>query len=144
MQHTGNRMQFAARLREICDDMGVPERGRQTELGRLFNVSPKAARKWLVGDGFPEIHMAISIARWADVSFDWLMTGVGIKKPGLTSTKHIVLNEAIDSMPIDDRQQVLDFILYKIERNDALFRGDRLTRYLTMIDAFKKDRESKR
>ncbi len=47
-------------------------------------------------------------------------------------------------MPDPDRQQVLDFIGYKIDRSSApLFTGERLARYMKMLDAFKKSRDSK-
>lgn len=47
---------FARRLREICEDKGLPtERGLQTRLAREFKVSPNAARKWLLAEGMPEL-----------------------------------------------------------------------------------------
>lgn len=74
---------FAARLNEICDDKGVPPKGRnrQAELGKLFHVSQKAARKWLEGEGFPTVPTGVEIATWGGVSYDWLMTGRGPKRP---------------------------------------------------------------
>lgn len=137
---TEQKISFAARLNELCDDMQLPAHGRQALLAKQFGVGPKAARKWLLGEGYPEMDLAIRIAQWANVSFNWLMTGMGPKREGHADTKVVVLDEALDSMPVDDRQQVFDFIEYKIHRNEAMFAGERLTRYLTMIDAFKKDR----
>jgi hypothetical protein len=140
-QPTDLKLSFASRLHEICADMALPEHGRQSALGKLFGVGPKAARKWLVGEGYPELELAIRIAQWGNVSFNWLMTGHGPKREGHADTKVVVLDEALDSMPEDDRQQVFDFIEYKIHRNENLFVGERLTRYMTMIDAFKRDRD---
>lgn len=142
MPLTAEKQQFARRLNELCDDMKLPIHGRQSELARIFGVGPKAARKWLVGEGYPEIELAVRIAKWGNVSFNWLMTGAGPKREGHADTKMLVLGEVLESMPADTGQQVFDFIEYKLQRSN-LFTGDRLARYLTMIDAFKRDREKK-
>jgi transcriptional regulator with XRE-family HTH domain len=144
IHQTDEKLSFAKRLNEVCDDKKMPVHGRQTELARLFSVGPKAARKWLIGEGFPEMELAIKIAKWAGVSFNWLMTGHGPKREGHADTKVVVLGEVLESMPGDDGQQVLDFIEYKIQRSESLFVGERLARYMTMIDAFKKDRINKK
>lgn len=68
---------FAERVNLICDRLGIPPAGknRQAELGNRFGVSQKAARKWLVGEGFPDTAISIKMAVDARVSYDWLMTG---------------------------------------------------------------------
>jgi len=75
---------FSRRLNEVCDDMEVPPKGkaRQTNLGKLFGVTQNATRKWLEAEGYCSIAMGKRIAAWGGVSFDWLMTGDGIKRPG--------------------------------------------------------------
>lgn len=77
---------FATRVNEICDEMGVPPKGkaRQTDVGKIFGVSQKGARKWLEGEGYCTIAMGKRIAAWAGVSFDWLMTGTLPKRPDET------------------------------------------------------------
>lgn len=59
---------------------GFPERmqklaaGRQVELARAAGVSQQAISKWL--RGMPRtLEMAIQIAKAAEVSLDWLLTG---------------------------------------------------------------------
>lgn len=76
------KIAFAHRLNELCDDNKVPPKGkaRQTTLAKFFRVSQKGARKWLEGEGFPSTEKAIEIARWGGVYFDWLMTGRFPKK----------------------------------------------------------------
>jgi len=68
---------FAVRLNGLCDDMGIPPKGqsRQVTMGRIFGVSQKGARKWLEAESFPALSKCIMITKWAEVSFDWLMTG---------------------------------------------------------------------
>ncbi|MBM2884070.1 hypothetical protein JFK97_06670 [Chromobacterium phragmitis] len=70
---------FAERVNTVCDRLGIPPAGknRQAELGKRFGVSQKAARKWLVGEGFPDTAITIKMAVDAKVSYDWLMTGRG-------------------------------------------------------------------
>jgi transcriptional regulator with XRE-family HTH domain len=136
---------FAHRISELCDDMGLPrERGRQTQLAKLFGVSPNAARKWLLGEGMPELTTAVEIADWGGVTINWLLQGLGPKRGLHVDTKALVLQESIESLPSEDGQGVLDFIRYKIERADGPVVGERLARYMSMIDAFKVDLQRKR
>ena len=139
--HTG----FSARLREVCEEMGMPAaRGLQTQLAAKFGVSPNAARKWVQGLGMPELDTAIEIAKWAGVNINWLLQGTGPKRGDKLETQALVLNEAVDSLPADDRQMVLDFMRYKIERADGFIAGERLARYLSMIDSIKADMAKKK
>jgi hypothetical protein len=137
--------EFAARLHELCDDMGLPrERGRQTALGKLFHVTPNAARKWLLGEGMPELSLAVDIANWAGVNINWLLQGAGPKRGEAVDDKAIALQATIERLPSSDGQQVLDFLRYRIDRNDDLFVGERMARYMSMLDAFKADLERRR
>lgn len=132
---------FSRRLAEICDDMGLPAHGRQTLLAQQLKVTQGATKKWLSGDGYPTMDKLIAICDWAGCNLNWLVQGVGPKRIDAVDTKSLVLGEALETLPSDERQQVLDFIGYKIERSSAqLFTGDRLARYMRMLDAFKQDR----
>jgi transcriptional regulator with XRE-family HTH domain len=135
---------FAARLNEVCDDMKLPLHGRQTLLAKKFGVTQGATKKWLTGEGYPTMDKLIAICEWSDVNINWLTMGRGPKREGAVDTKSLVLGEAIEAMQTEDRQQVLDFIGYKFERSTVpLFAGERMARYMKMLDAFKKDREAK-
>lgn len=87
---------FASRMNEICDDMGIPPKGqgRQTAIRDRFKVSQRAALKWLEGETYPSIDHARDIARWANVRFEWLMTGDGEKRAsgssGDSCIQHVV------------------------------------------------------
>lgn len=131
---------FTGRLNEVCTDMGLPEHGRQSQLARLLGVTQGATRKWLTGVGYPDMEKIVQICEWSGTNVNWLVMGVGPKRTGLIDTKTIVLGEAIEAMPADERQQVLDFLAYKFERSAEFFASDRLARYMKMIDAFKRDR----
>jgi hypothetical protein len=75
---------FSARLNELCDEpqFGIPAagKGRQVYLGKLFQVSQNAARKWLVGDGMPKPTTLERIARQFHVNTEWLRAGIGAKR----------------------------------------------------------------
>jgi hypothetical protein len=75
---------FSARLNELCDEpqFGIPAagKGRQVQLGKLFQVSQNAARKWLVGDGMPKPTTLERIARHFRVNTEWLRAGIGSKR----------------------------------------------------------------
>jgi hypothetical protein len=136
---TTNHSNFALRLAEVCGDLGiVPGHGQQAALGRMFGVTPKAARKWLVGDGYPEMETAIKICDKAGVNINWLLQGVGPKRGDKIETKALVLSEAIESLPMEERQQALNFLGYTLEHSSSVvFTKERLTRYMRMLDAFK-------
>lgn len=143
MQAPAKTNGFVARLREVCNDMQLPEHGRQTMLAKRFGVTQGATKKWLNGEGFPNMDKIVAICEWADVNVNWLVMGTGPKKTGGADIKTVVLGEALQALPDQDRQQVMDFIGYKIERADGLFVGERLARYMTMLDAFKADRDKR-
>lgn len=61
--------------------MGIPSRGRQMLISRLFKVSQPSAKRWLDGENFPDTEKLVEIAAWCKTSIDWLLTGRGIKHP---------------------------------------------------------------
>jgi transcriptional regulator with XRE-family HTH domain len=79
---------FATRLNEICDDQSLPQKfaGRQVELAKIITditdetISTKAVRKWLEGAGFPSTDKIILLAKWANISAEWLISGRGQKE----------------------------------------------------------------
>lgn len=65
---------FAARLNELLDEMGVPERGRRQWLSRRFNAafSPEAARKWLEAETMPDQpHFSMLCTAFKDTLIYW-------------------------------------------------------------------------
>lgn len=76
------KREFSARLNEICDDAGIPPKGknRQTILGKKFGVSQKGARKWLEGESLPTLEKCIELSARFQVHIEWLLTGRGPKQ----------------------------------------------------------------
>lgn len=84
MDEVTHKQEFAKRLNEVCDDMGIPPKGenRQSIIGGLFEVTQKGARKWLEGESIPSYERCIDICNWAKINYEWLMSGHGQKKQG--------------------------------------------------------------
>lgn len=128
---------FASRLHEICNERDLPrERGRQSALAKIFALTPNAVRKWLNGEGMPELETVIAIAKWADVNTEWLMSGRGPKHGLRVATKDLVMAEALHSLPAAARNQALGLVRYTIERNADLYTSEQLGRYIAAIDQF--------
>lgn len=68
------RREFSKRFREALNEAGHKET-QLNELGRLFNVSGQAVRKWLDGDAIPNSTRAPGIAAKLGVRRAWLLDG---------------------------------------------------------------------
>lgn len=70
---------FSNRLNELLDARNFPAKGkgRQVELGKRYSLTQKAVRKWVEGEGLPEIVRLIQISRDFGCNFEWLATGNG-------------------------------------------------------------------
>jgi hypothetical protein len=92
----GSRETFGKRFNQLCDEQGIPPKGknRQKIVGIRFSVTQQGARKWLEGEGFPEMEKAIEIAISFNVCVEWLLTGRGPKrvaqKPALAFSREEV------------------------------------------------------
>jgi len=73
---------FSARLNELCDEAGIPPKGknRQSLVGKKFKVSQEAARKWLEGESIPAYEKLVQICEVWDVNIEWLYRGHGQKR----------------------------------------------------------------
>ncbi|MFJ9531238.1 hypothetical protein [Herbaspirillum sp. NPDC101396] len=99
--------EFARRMNEICGDMQLPERGRQTALGQIFKVSQKGARKWLEGEAFPRWEHIVAITEWADVTVDWLVAGRGPKRLTTLYPSESIARTVEVMKQLDPEQQAL-------------------------------------
>lgn len=128
---------FAGRLREACQDQGLPDHGAATMMAKKLRVSPQAAQKWFTGKSFPDMAKAIALADVLDVHVNWLLTGRGPKRSSSTDVDVQRLGEAVQEMPPAERRQVLDFIQFRIDRGQ-LFVGERQKRYMATLESLKK------
>lgn len=70
---------FSARLNELLDarEYAPKGKGRQVELSRALKLSQQAARKWLEGEGMPELTRIIELAQLFHCHVEWLAAGRG-------------------------------------------------------------------
>lgn len=68
---------FAKRLIQLCDEKGLPERGRQAELARVCHCKPSSANKWFNAVSLPDAANLILISDWGKTTIDWLLSGKG-------------------------------------------------------------------
>jgi transcriptional regulator with XRE-family HTH domain len=137
METSNAKASFAARLTELCEDMGVAEWGRLRVLGKLFGVSPQAAKKWLDGQAFPSTETVLAIAAWGRVNINWLLQGQGPKLADAPAAT-ITAAEGIEELPETDKQQVLEFMLYKFHQPQGWFAEERLARLDAALDEIQK------
>ena len=132
------RQAFAARVNELCDDLGIePGRGRQTALGKRFDVTPKGARKWLMGMSYPEMPLAVAMCNEANVNVLWLLQGSGPKRGERIDPKLLHIAQALDAMPSEQRNSVLDFMKYQITQTGNWFASEALRTYIADLDALR-------
>jgi hypothetical protein len=77
---TDDKQAFSNRLNAILDLAGFAPKGkgRQGDLGKIFKVTQKGARKWIEGESYPTLDKLIAITqhfRSTGVTIDWLLTG---------------------------------------------------------------------
>lgn len=135
---------FSVRLAECCVDLGLKqERGRISALARMFNVTPNAAKKWLTGEGMPELAKAVEIASRANVSIIWLLQGAGPKTAPARDPLAEAVGHAVSALPQIDGTEVADFVRYKIERTEqSHIAAESKSRYLAEIDKAVLDRRT--
>jgi hypothetical protein len=125
--------------------MDLPaERGRQTELSKSFGVNPKAARKWLLGIGYPEMSMAVRLANWGNVNLTWLLQGAGPKRGNRIDTRALVLDDAVQSLSPELAGDLIDSLRAKLTRIGKISVQEPRGRYAVMLDSYAQDIERKR
>jgi transcriptional regulator with XRE-family HTH domain len=137
MSGDDEKLAFAARLNELCGEAGLPaERGRQTRLAKLFEVTPNAARKWLLGLGLPELEVAIRIAKWADVNVEWLLTGRGAKSGDKVPTRALVVDEVLRSGTPAERRELVKYVEYRLDNSEVPIAAEAKARYKAALESY--------
>jgi transcriptional regulator with XRE-family HTH domain len=136
MMESPERAAFALRMHELCDDLGVAAgHGRQAALGRMLNVTPKGARKWLTGEGWPEMSMAVRIANLAGVNLLWLLQGSGPKRGERIDPNVLALVEAIEHLPKEERGHIANYLRFEFQKLPNWFVAEAQARYRAALDA---------
>lgn len=141
------KSEFSSRLREICEDKGLPRgRGLAAALVREMKalkepilISVAGVTKWLNGEGMPELEKAIALANWAGVNVTWLLQGAEPKRGSQVDVSSLVLRDAIDDLPPSGSQATFDFIQFQLVQADGFIAPEKLARYMKLIDNIKKN-----
>lgn len=98
---------FADRMNQVADILNIPPKGqnRQALLGKMFHVSQESARKWLAGEGMPQMEKSIEICKKANVSIEWFLTGRGIDRYDNTPEAQVLV--AMQHMDAQTKYQVV-------------------------------------
>lgn len=111
----------------------------QEQLAKAVGVSRVTITQWETGSTKTmRFEHLFAAARVLNKSAEWLMTGKGFEQSPDR------LTEALNDLPINDQQQIFDFIEYRIDKAEGLLASEKAARYLTMIDGFKTDLDAKR
>jgi transcriptional regulator with XRE-family HTH domain len=105
-----DKQQFVNRLAQVTDILKYPERGRQTQLAKRYNLAQPSVRKWFTGDAMPSHEVLADLCRRSAVSYDWLMTGRGSMfiLPNMEADPVLrELSQLIDAMNEEDRDLLL-------------------------------------
>lgn len=101
-------------------------------------VSAQTLHNWATGKtDITEDNLQV-LASFYKVRPAWLRYGEG------DMHESAALEDVLKDLPEPDRQQVFDFVRYKIERADTMIASDKIGSYLTMIDRIKADMERKK
>lgn len=73
------REKLAQRIQEICDELKFDKAKRQTLLAKKYKVSITTGRNWVLGLKVPDYDSAIQMCEDANVNYEWLMSGAGLK-----------------------------------------------------------------
>lgn len=85
--------------------MGIPKRGRQALFAKRYGIAQPSSRKWLVGEGYPDIDKLIDLAKWGKTTVDWLLTGRGLQHPEFAESSETV-NKTVQLLKKADPQQL--------------------------------------
>lgn len=103
------KIAFAKRLNEILTERGYILRGRAQRLKREagFEISDRAINKWLRAETLPDHHNIEVLAKFLNVSFNWLAAGQGERT---SKPSQSVINSS-DSEALANSQKELAQIL---------------------------------
>lgn len=126
---------FSERVHKMCDELGIPEgHGRQTQLGKMFGVSAKAARKWLTGIGYCELPLAVAMCNKAKINVLWLLQGTPPMRGDHIPEDTLGLVYALEDLPAEQRNLVLEYARFQLQAVPDWFSPETLRRHLATID----------
>jgi transcriptional regulator with XRE-family HTH domain len=121
--------------------MRIEKRLSQAELGRQAGVTRSAIAQ--LESGLSKSPSAENVLRIADalgVDARYLTFGADGPPPAPEQ----LLADMLTLIPAEQRQEAMDFTLYKIEKSEAFIASEKLPVYLTMMEKMKQDLAAKK
>jgi 3-deoxy-D-arabino-heptulosonate 7-phosphate (DAHP) synthase class II len=125
------RLKFSSRLRESLYKAGYDDKS-PTKLRRAYlfidpnaNVSVHAVRKWLIGDSIPTQNKMKLLAKWLNVSAEWLRFGEAAEqhstenRTDILRSHEILLLSQIRSLCVNDALLVTDLVRRLASNNET-------------------------
>jgi transcriptional regulator with XRE-family HTH domain len=118
MTSTDERMQFSERLQQALRSAEYSP-DSPTQLAREFNtrftgqpVTVHAARKWLMGESIPTQEKLRSLAKWLNVTAEWLRFGTASANNSNSSlnSSDAKIIASLRQLNEENRQLVFEFI----------------------------------
>lgn len=96
---------FIDRVEEILERSGISK----TELAEVLNIRRPTLSEWKKNGAFPSADIALKIAKYLNVSVEWLITGEE------TNNNAISLEKETIKEILQKTQELLDFIKEKVK-----------------------------
>jgi transcriptional regulator with XRE-family HTH domain len=123
MSNSKEKADFGLRMHEVCEILKIPKVGRQTRLGKVFGRTQTAAANWLKGEKIPDYETCCEICSKANVSYEWLMRGVGAKTNNVYIQSVVKKMEAMQEEEQYRTDQMVS-LMHKNPTNDDLPKND--------------------
>lgn len=127
---------FAKRFSELRGGMSLQALSEAIERKTGKRVTAQAMHKWEQGGGITDDSLKL-VADFYGVTLAWLRYGIGPTSP-------FHLEDALRPLSADSRQQVFDFIQYKIEKAEGMITSDTAAVYHRMIEKIRHDMDDKK
>lgn len=89
---------FSRRLNEALDKAGIPSKGRQYKVGKMFGVSGAMGWKWLNGQNMPDTKKLPDIAKKLNTTVGFLLGSDLVERKSDRNAQH----EWLDSLNEED------------------------------------------
>jgi hypothetical protein len=122
-RNTIENLQFSARLNTLADEAQIPQRGRQRILGGMFGSGQKGARRWLIGNGFPQLQKCIEMSMHFGVHLEWLMTGRGPKNVLAKDDPYLMFINIFTSLPDEIKRPIVAFAASQLSGDPKKMEG---------------------
>lgn len=105
----------------------------QSALAVAMGASTGTITQWKTGDTEKhDAELVVKAARFLDVDVEWLVLGEGSYERIRKTSQQMA--QIVDGLPLEPRQQTLDFISYQLTKAEQLMAGEKSAHYHKMID----------